>query len=53
MAGDLQQVKAKIDPGSADHLFVRLAVTRPSVGAATPSPVRERRFQPSDLENGD
>jgi len=50
MAGDLQQVKAKIDPGSADHLFVRLAVTRPS---ATPSPIKERRFQPRDLENGD
>jgi len=28
-AGDLEQVKAKIDPGDADHLFVRLKVTRP------------------------
>lgn len=29
-AGDLQQIKAKIDPGMADHLFARLKVTRPS-----------------------
>ena len=29
-AGDLQQVKATIDPGTADHLFVRLSVTRPN-----------------------
>jgi hypothetical protein len=29
-AGDLQQVKAKIDPGSAVRLFVRLRVTRPN-----------------------
>jgi hypothetical protein len=28
-AGDLQQIKAKVDPGTADHLFVRLSVTRP------------------------
>jgi hypothetical protein len=28
-AGDFEQIKAKIDPGMADHLFVRLKVTRP------------------------
>jgi len=27
--GDLEQVKATIDPGTSDHLFVRLKVTRP------------------------
>jgi len=27
--GDLEQVKAKVDPGDADHLFVRLKTTRP------------------------
>ena len=29
-AGDLQQIKASVDPGNADHLMVRLRVTRPS-----------------------
>ena len=28
-AGDLQQIKATIDPGTADHLLIRLRVTRP------------------------
>jgi hypothetical protein len=28
-AGDLQQIKAKVVAGSADHLFARLRVTRP------------------------
>jgi hypothetical protein len=28
-AGDLQQTKAKVNPGSADHLFLRLKVSRP------------------------
>jgi hypothetical protein len=37
--GDLQQIKATIDPGDADHLFVRLKVTRPSTpNAQRPTP---------------
>jgi len=28
-AGDLQQIKTTIDPGSAEHLFVRLKMIRP------------------------
>ena len=28
-AGDLELVKASIDPGDAMHLFARLRVTRP------------------------
>jgi hypothetical protein len=28
-AGDLELVKAKVDPGNGDHLFLRLSVTRP------------------------
>jgi hypothetical protein len=27
--GDLQQIKAKVDPGTSDHLFLRVKVTRP------------------------
>jgi hypothetical protein len=33
-AGDLQQIQATIDPGSAGHLIVRLKVTRPNNRAA-------------------
>ncbi|MFL6516379.1 MAG: hypothetical protein ACJ8M1_15270 [Chthoniobacterales bacterium] len=28
-AGDLELVKVKVDPGTSDHLFLRLSVTRP------------------------
>ena len=27
--GDLQQIEAKVDPGTSDHLFLRVSVTRP------------------------
>jgi hypothetical protein len=37
-AGDFEQIKAKIDPGMADHLFVKLKVTRPAIGATNARP---------------
>jgi hypothetical protein len=35
--GDLETIKAKIDPGAAMHLFARLRVTRPSAPVVQPA----------------
>ena len=54
--GDLQQIKSTIDPGMADHLFVRLKVTRPqsvTEGRAGLVPLSARKMMsPLDANSG-